>query len=87
MTEHNHKQGECRELLKDLSDYVDGDLDETLCLEIEHHMAECDNCRVVVDTLRRTVLLYHALPSEPMPGEVEARLLKRLELSEYLDVQ
>ena len=87
MTEHNHKHGECRELLKDLSDYVDGDLDETLCLEIEHHMAECDNCRVVVDTLRRTVELYHTLPPEPMPGDVEARLLRRLELSEYINVQ
>lgn len=87
MNEHNHKHGECRELLKDLSDYVDGDLDETLCLEIEQHMAECDNCRVVVDTLRRTVDLYHALPVEPMPGEVETRLLRRLELSEYLQVQ
>ena len=87
MTEHTHKHGECRELLKDLSDYVDGDLDETLCIEIEHHMAECDNCRVVVDTLRKTVLLYHALPPEPMPWEVETRLLKCLELSEYLSVQ
>ena len=87
MNEHSHKHGECRELLKDLSDYVDGDLDETLCLEIEQHMAECDNCRVVVDTLRRTVDLYHTLPPKPMPGEVEARLLKRLELSEYLQVQ
>lgn len=87
MSERTHKHGECREMLKDLSDYVDGDLDETLCLEIEHHMAECDNCRVVVDTLRRTVLLYHALPSEPMPGEVEERLLRRLELNEYANAQ
>lgn len=87
MTEHNHKHGECRELLKNLSDYVDGDLDETLCLEIEHHMAECDNCRVVVDTLRRTVELYHTLPSEPMPSDVEERLFGRLELSEYVNMQ
>ena len=87
MSEHSHKHGECLELLKDLSDYVDGDLDETLCLEIEHHMAVCGNCRVVVDTLRRTVDLYHTLPPEPMPGEVETRLLRRLELSEYLHVQ
>ena len=86
MIESNHEHGECRELLKDLSDYVDGDLDETLCLVIEHHMAECDNCRVVVDTLRKTVLLYRALPPEPMPEDAEARLFRRLELSEYLSV-
>jgi anti-sigma factor RsiW len=84
MTDHNHEHGECRELLKDLSSYVDGDLDETLCLVIEHHMAECDNCRVVVDTLRKTVLLYRELPPEPMPEDAEIRLFRRLELSEYL---
>lgn len=84
MMDPNHEHGQCRDLLKDLSDYVDGELDETLCLVIEHHMTECDNCRVVVDTLRKTVLLYRELPPEPIPADVEARLFKRLELSEYL---
>jgi anti-sigma factor RsiW len=87
MTQHNHEHGECRKLLKDLSDYIDGELDEVLCQEIEHHMAECDNCRVVVDTLRKTVLLYHTLPPEPMPNDVETRLFRHLDLSEYAPVQ
>jgi anti-sigma factor RsiW len=83
---HDHDHGECRKLLKDLSDYVDGDLDETLCIEIERHMDECDNCRVVVDTLRKTVLLYHSLPTEPMPGDAEARLFRRLDLDAFVGV-
>jgi anti-sigma factor RsiW len=96
MSQENHEQseqsahsahGECRTLLKDLSDYIDGDLDEMLCQEIEHHMEECDTCRIVVDTLRKTVLLYHALPPEPIPDEVEARLFRRLDLSEYIGAQ
>jgi anti-sigma factor RsiW len=84
MSTHNHDHGECRKLLKDLSDYVDGDLDETLCLEIERHMDDCDNCRVVVDTLRKTVLLYHNLPPEPMPAPVEARLFRSLNLDAFV---
>jgi anti-sigma factor RsiW len=86
MSTHNHDHGECRKLLKDLSDYVDGDLDETLCVEIERHMDECDNCRVVVDTLRKTVLLYHSLPPAPMPADAEARLFRRLDLEAFVDV-
>lgn len=85
MSTHTHDHGECRQLLKDLSDYVDGDLDETFCLEIERHMDECDNCRVVVDTLRKTVLLYHQLPVEPMPTSVEARLFRCLDLEAFVD--
>jgi anti-sigma factor RsiW len=81
---HDHDHGECRKLLKDLSDYVDGDLDETLCVEIERHMDECDNCRVVVDTLRKTVLLYRDLPAEPMPPEAEARLFRCLDLEAFV---
>lgn len=85
--EHDHEHGKCRDLLGNLSDYVDGDLEESLCREIESHMADCENCRVVVDTLRKTVWLYHALPSEPLPAAVEQRLFKRLELTEFLSAQ
>lgn len=74
----------CRDMLKELSAYLDGELEEALCREIEQHMAECENCRVVVDTLRRTILLYRQLPMEPLPSAVEERLFRRLDLSEFL---
>lgn len=85
MSDHTHDSGSCRDLLSSLSDYIDGTLDDALCVEIETHMADCDNCQVVVDTLRKTVLLYRDLPAEPMPADAEERLFKRMELSEYLD--
>ncbi len=85
MSDHTHDSGSCRDLLSSLSDYIDGTLDDALCVEIETHMADCDNCQVVVDTLRKTVLLYRDLPAEPMPADAEERLFKRMELSEYLN--
>jgi anti-sigma factor RsiW len=74
----NHE--ECRHLLNHLSDYVDGDLGQAMCAEIERHLSGCRNCRVVVDTLRKTVMLYQSYGSDSIPGNVEERLYKVLQL-------
>lgn len=76
----------CRELLGLLSDFVDGFLEEELCAEIERHMADCSDCRIVIDTLRKTISLYRASPaSAELPHDVRRRLYHRLELEEFLD--
>ena len=75
----------CRYLLDSLSDYIDSEIKEELCSEIDRHMEGCDDCRIVVDTLRKTVFLYHDT-AEPavVPDDVRQRLYKRLDLEEYL---
>jgi anti-sigma factor RsiW len=80
---HDHN---CRHLLNSLSDYVDGQLGENLCEELEQHLADCENCRIVVDTLRKTVYLYHetAAPAT-IPPDVRERLYMRLDLDEFLE--
>lgn len=42
----------CRDMLGDLSDYLDGEASDEICAEIERHMASCEDCRIVVDTLK-----------------------------------
>lgn len=82
--DHLHGAQSCRELLASLSDYIDGDLRDELCAEIERHMRDCPNCRIVVDTLQKTVELYHhETVLRPLPGDVRDRLYHRLELDEY----
>jgi len=75
---------ECQHLLGQLSDYVDGELERTICEEIERHLADCQNCRVVVDTLGKTVALYQTWGQAPIPGEVEERLYKVLNLESLI---
>ena len=75
---------ECQHLLGHLADYVDGEMEQTMCEEIEHHWADCRNCRVVVDTLSKTVALYQTLGQTPVPGEVEERLYKVLDLESLI---
>ncbi len=75
----------CRALLGNLSEYVDGVLGAELCDEIEHHLEGCENCRIVVDSLRKTIYLYQTT-SHPasVPDEVRERLYKCLDLDEFL---
>lgn len=80
----NHPQPSCRELLSSLSEFIDGALETELCAQIESHLAECENCRIVVDSLRKTITLYQQTSQEPdLPEDVRLRLFKRLDLEDF----
>jgi len=74
----------CHDLLDGLSDYLDGEASAELCAQIRRHMAGCDKCRVVVDTLGKTVKLYRQLPKPDMTEGARERLYKVLDLSDLL---
>jgi predicted anti-sigma-YlaC factor YlaD len=74
----------CRELLAGLSDYIDGEASEQLCVAIQKHISGCEKCRVVVDTLRMTVNLYRELPKTELGAERREELYRMLDLSDYL---
>ena len=80
------KHGEnCSDLLGSISEYVNGNLANELCAELEQHLADCENCRIVVDTLRKTVYLVHANNDKAdLPVEVRDRLYRSLNLDEFL---
>ncbi len=74
----------CQHLLENMSAYLDGEASAELCAEIERHLDGCDDCRVVIDTLRKTITLYHELPQPELPLEARLRLYKSLDLTEFL---
>ena len=83
MNEHVHKN--CEELLGSLSAYIDGELNPELCRELEKHLAGCDDCRVVLNTTKRTIDLVHSpVEKTDLPDDVRERLFKRLNLDNYL---
>ncbi len=75
----------CENYLHQLSEYVDGELDPKLCALLEEHLHGCTNCKVVVDTLKRTIEVYK-LEAEhnELPEQVRTRLYSRLNLDEFL---
>jgi anti-sigma factor RsiW len=81
MPRHSHTPEECRQLLGQLNEYVDGDLADDVCHMLESHLDGCADCRVVLDSLTKTITLYRGLREVPLelPPAVEARLMQRLE--------
>ncbi len=76
----------CSQLMAEISEYVEGTLNAQLCEDLEKHLCECENCTVVVNTLRKTIELYHETSevTEPLPSGVRERLFMRLNLDDYL---
>ena len=48
----------CSEFLNELTNYLDGALDDRTKSELEDHLAWCHNCYVVCDTTRKTIEIY-----------------------------
>jgi anti-sigma factor (TIGR02949 family) len=81
MIDHN----DCRRLLNSLSDFVDGSLPPDLCSELEKHLQSCENCRIVVNTMRKTIELYQVSSEDgKVPADVRKRLYTRLNLDDFL---
>ena len=68
----------CKEVLRRLCDYLDGNLDPKLVEELSRHLGDCEDCNIVVDTTRKTIEVY--CKSEPMalPDDVKERLDRAL---------
>jgi anti-sigma factor RsiW len=73
----------CEHLLEHLSSYLDGEASAAVCADLERHLAQCERCRIVVDTTRQTIHLYEQIPRSPMPNAARKRLYKALDLDEY----
>lgn len=78
----------CSELLPELADFIDGEASREICAEIEKHMADCPDCRIVIDTLKKTIHLYRQRETQvTLPTNMRERLLTSLHLEEYLNDQ
>jgi anti-sigma factor RsiW len=85
LTDHQHSR-QCQELLGQLSDYIDGELETAICDEIEQHLHSCHNCRVLVDTTKKTITLYqrhHRAAETELSPEVNSRLWQALRDAGY----
>ena len=82
---HQHDL-DCSKTIENLNNYIDGELDPSLCNDIEAHLRICPKCRVVVNTLKKTIQLYQADGEETsLSPEARQRLLACLNLEENAD--
>ena len=76
---------ECQKLLSEVSELIDGTVSPELCAELEAHLKECNNCRIVVDTTRKTIDLYKKEDyGVEMPAGAREKLWKSLKLGDHI---
>jgi anti-sigma factor RsiW len=69
----------CKDFLRELSDFLDENLDAEIRAKLEQHITECPNCWVIADTTRKTIKIYKGMEPYPIPSDMEERLMEALE--------
>jgi len=64
----------CSEFLHELTNYLDGVLDENTKAELENHLSWCHNCYVVCDTTKKTIEIYRDSQLYELPDDLRSRL-------------
>ena len=68
----------CKSVIRELSNYLDGDLDGILKLDLERHLQHCEDCSMVVDQTKRTVEIFCGSEPLELPTDVRSRLHQAL---------
>lgn len=72
----------CRKMFAGLSDYLDGELDDFACEEIETHLNGCEPCKQFLRSLEATIQRCQESPAE-CPDRTRAAALRKKLLATY----
>jgi anti-sigma factor RsiW len=64
----------CKKVILELTSYLDGAVDASIRIELEQHLARCTDCRMIVDTTRKTIQIFCNSEPVPLPEDVRERL-------------
>jgi predicted anti-sigma-YlaC factor YlaD len=65
---------DCTQTLEQLEEYLDEPARAELCRAIEEHLKRCQDCKVYVDTVRKTIVLYQNDREMEVPANANSRL-------------
>ncbi len=68
----------CKAMFAELSNYLDEQLDDSLCEELERHLGGCEPCKVFLSSLEATIEQCRTAPMESPESKTAVRLRKQL---------
>jgi anti-sigma factor RsiW len=68
----------CDRVILEISNYIDGELDAAMRLEIEQHLLSCGDCTMVVYQTKLTVEIFCDAEPIELPQDVRTRLHEAL---------
>jgi anti-sigma factor RsiW len=60
--------------LKELTDYLDGAIDDRTKAELDEHLAWCHNCFVICNTTKMTIEIYRDQELYELPDDLRSKL-------------
>ena len=64
----------CDDFLKELTDYLDGTITDSLRMELDEHLHWCHECHVVMNTTKMTIEIYRDNQLYDLPEPLRNRL-------------
>jgi hypothetical protein len=71
----------CDDVLNHICEELDTKLSSAKCRELKRHLKQCPNCTAYLDSLRKTITLYSALPNPRVPQKARKQLFAVLKLN------
>jgi anti-sigma factor RsiW len=64
----------CKGVIREISNYIDGDLDLAVKQELERHLEHCEDCTMIVDQTRKSIEILCDSRPVSLPPDVKERL-------------
>jgi anti-sigma factor RsiW len=68
----------CTGAMREVSSYIDGELEASVRIELEEHLRECEGCAIVVRQTQVTVEIFCNDKPVALPKDVRSRLHEKL---------
>lgn len=78
MTLDRVRTGDCRQRVREISEYLDGELSPARAAVLERHLQGCGCCTEFATSLRQAVLACRAAGLCQLPEDVRARARQRV---------
>jgi len=72
------RPGHCKAMFAELSNYLDEQLDDSMCNELEKHLDSCEPCKVFLSSLQATIETCRHLPPEALDHKRAGKLRSKL---------
>ena len=72
----------CKGVIREISNYIDGELELTIRQELERHLEHCEDCTMILDQTRKSIEIL--CDSEPIPLSADLRTRLRSALRDKL---
>jgi hypothetical protein len=75
---HLARPASCKAMFAELSDYLDEQLDDSVCEKLEQHIEDCDACKAFLSSLETTIDRLRKIPRDRLSLAIAAKLRAKL---------